>query len=314
MSVLRRPPPLRPGDPIAVVAPASPPRKPGPYQEGLARLRATYDLRTVWRPGGERGYLAASDMARADALHDAIRDPEICAIFCVRGGYGSLRLLSKIDWDLARRSPTLLVGYSDITALHLALYAHARWAGVSGPVVTEWGRADEATLDSFWDVSGGNTTDFTSRFDASLGPLTFGTARGPLLGGNLAVLSRLLGTPYAPDFDGAILVLEEVSEAPYRVDRMLAHLEHAGVLDAVAGVVLGHFTTGDLDPDKPTLSLSAVFDDYFSGRSYPVVEGLPYGHRLPRCSLPIGVPVHLEAGTDAVSLRMETPAVRSENA
>jgi len=307
--MLRRPPPLPPGASIAVVAPASAPRDLTTYEEGLARLQDTYDVRTAWTSGTERGYLAAPDADRAAALHQAIEDPEIRAIICVRGGYGGLRLLPRIDWALARAHPTLLVGYSDVTALHLALYARARWTGLSGPVVTEWLQADAATLESFEAWSRGETPALVDTFDASLTPLSRGIATGPLLGGNLAVLTRLVGTPFAPDFEGAILVLEEVAEAPYRVDRMLAHLQLAGVLDTVSGVLLGEFTTGDLDPETPTLSLDAVFDDYFGDRSYPVVTGLPYGHRLPRCTLPIGVPTQLQASDRDASVTVQSPVV-----
>jgi muramoyltetrapeptide carboxypeptidase len=255
--------------------------------------------------------LSAPDADRVDALHRAIEDPDIRAIFCVRGGYGCLRLLHRIDWALARRHPTLLVGYSDVTALHLAFYTKARWTGLSGPVVTEWAEADPATLDSFQAWCRGTPSDLIGNFDAGLTPLASGTASGPLLGGNLSVLSRLIGTPFAPDFEGAVLVLEEVAEAPYRVDRMLAHLEHAGVLDAVAGVILGTFTTGELDPDKPTLFLDDVFDDYLGTRSYPVARGLPYGHHLPRCSLPMGAPVQLRATAEETSLTAQSPVVDS---
>jgi len=291
------------------MAPASPPRSPKSYTDGLARLRETYEVRHAWTPGAERGYLAAPDADRVRALHRAIGDPEIRAVFCVRGGYGCLRLLPHLDWDLARTSPTLLVGYSDVTALHLAFYARADWTGLSGPVVTEWARADDDTLGSFRAWSEGRSPPLLEGFDAALQPLSPGTATGPLLGGNLAVLSRLVGTPYAPEFAGAILVLEEVHEAPYRVDRMLAHLQHAGVLDAVGGVVLGTFTTGSLDAGTPTLSLEEVFEDYFGDRAYPVVRGLPYGHHLPRCSLPLGVPVRLHATSTQAAMTPQTALV-----
>ncbi len=307
--MLRRPPPLSPGASIAVVAPASPPRTQATYEHGLARLKETFDVRHAWSPGAERGYLAAPDPDRIAALHRAIEDPDIRAIICVRGGYGCLRLLPRIDWDLARQHPTLLVGYSDVTALHLAFYAEAHWPGVSGPVATEWAEADAATLGSFQAWSRGDIADFVDDFEATLTPLAPGTVTGPLLGGNLSVLSRLLGTRFAPDFEDAVLVLEDVAEAPYQVDRMLAHLEHAGLLDAVAGVILGLFTTGNLDPDKPTLSLNDIFEDYLASRSYPVVKGLPYGHCLPRCSLPIGVPVQLRATADEASITAQSAVV-----
>ena len=307
--VPRRPPPLSPGAPVVVVAPASPPRSADTYQAGLDRLRSTYDVRWAWTPGSERGYLAAPDAERVAALNRAISDPEIRAIVCVRGGYGCLRLLPKIDWDRARQHPTLLVGYSDVTALHLAFYTKANWAGLSGPVATEWAQADDATLASFRGWAEGGTPGFVEAFDASPTALAPGTAVGPLLGGNVAVLTRLLGTPFAPDFEGAILVLEEVAEAPYRVDRMLTHLQQAGVLDAVAGVVLGTFTTGSRTPNTPTLTLEEVFRDHLADRPYPVVKGLPYGHHLPRCSLPIGVPMRLDATSTRVALTAETPLV-----
>jgi len=291
------------------VAPASPPRSADTYQAGLDRLRSTYDVRQAWTPGSERGYLAAPDAERITALHRAVEAPEIRAIICVRGGYGCLRLLPKIDWDRARRHPTLLVGYSDVTALHLAFYAKAAWPGLSGPVVTEWAQADDATLASFRDWAEGGTPSFVEAFDGPLTALAHGTASGPLLGGNLAVLTRLLGTPFAPDFGGAILVLEEVDEAPYRVDRMLTHLQQTGVLDAVSGIVLGAFTTGSLNPDRPTLPLTEVFRDHLADRPYPVVTGLPYGHHLPRCSLPIGVPVRLRVTPRHAALTAEASLV-----
>jgi muramoyltetrapeptide carboxypeptidase len=140
-------------------------------------------------------------------------------------------------------------------------------------------------------------------------PMRPGTVTGPLLGGNLSVLSRLVGTPYAPTWEGAILVLEDVAEAPYRVDRMLAHLRHAGILDAVGGVVLGDFGPGADEADPPTLALETVFDDYFGDRPYPVATGLRYGHLLPRCSLPIGSPVRLTVSSGSVQFAAAAPVV-----
>ena len=289
-------PSLHPGDSVAVVAPASPPRSPEEYRSGLEALRSLYDVETYWAPGNERGYLAAPDARRAEALNEAIATPEIRAVICLRGGYGSLRLLSRIDWGAARAHPTLLIGYSDVTALHLAFYARADWVGVSGPVVTEWATLDDRTLAPFRRLV---ETGTLALDEEALIPVNHGTATGPLLGGNLSVLSRLVGTPYAPDWDDAILVLEDVAEAPYRVDRMLSHLQHAGVLAAVEGVILGDFGEGATEEDEPTLSLDTVFADYLAERPYPVAKGLPYGHLLPRYSLPIGAPVafSVEAGS-----------------
>lgn len=296
---------MRPGANVAVLAPASPPRSTDEYEKGLVHLRRLYDVQMVWAPGAERGYLSAPDAARASALHHAMKAPTVRAIFCVRGGYGTLRLLDRVRWSLARRHPTLLVGYSDITALQLALYARAGWTSLSGPVVTEWGRADTKTIEHFRGLAEGHRLLQAD----SLTPLSDGCAQGPLLGGNLSVLSRLVGTPYAPSFRGSILCLEDVAEAPYRVDRMLAHLKHAGILRVVNGVVLGHFST-EPKRSSPTLSLQEVFADYFADRPYPVATGLSYGHLLPRKTLPLGAPVSLEARRGDGQLRSLAPVVR----
>ena len=297
-----RPPALRPGDPVAVIAPASPPRTVRDYHAGLDRLRQFYDVQLAWAPGAERGYLAAPDADRAAAFHRALQRPDIRAIFCVRGGYGTLRLLNRIRWPLARQHPTLLVGYSDITALQLALHARAGWTSLSGPVVTEWAEADDETLDHVRTLAEGRCPPLSS----DLTPLCSGTARGPLIGGNLSVLSRLVGTPYAPQFQGSILCLEDVAEAPYRVDRMLSHLEHAGILQAVDGVVLGDFSTGSV-VSPPSLSLEEVFRDYLGDRPYPVATDLSYGHLLPRRTLPLGGRVALDVTDTEGRLKLLSP-------
>jgi muramoyltetrapeptide carboxypeptidase len=308
----RRPPPLHPGDAVAVVAPASPPRDADRYREGLDRLRDLYDVRSAWTPGKERGYLAAPDADRARALNRAIGDPDVRAILCVRGGYGCLRLLDRVDYPAARRRPTLLVGYSDVTALHLALHRHAGWAGLSGPVVTEWPVADTATLDGFRAAAEGRArTDLLGGEARLVGGSLDAPVSGPLLGGNLSVLSRVVGTPYCPSLEGALLVLEDVGEAPYRIDRMLAHLRLAGAFAEAAAVVLGDFS--DCTPgDAPSLSLDTVFEDYFGAGVPPTVAGLDYGHRLPRRTLPIGVSATLAPGAEGPQLTLDQQAVAPE--
>jgi muramoyltetrapeptide carboxypeptidase len=187
----------------------------------------------------------------------------------------------------------------------MALYARAGWTSLSGPVVTEWAQADEETIGHVRQLAEGHCPPLASDLTA----LRPGTARGPLLGGNLSVLSRLVGTPYAPRFRGSILCLEDVAEAPYRVDRMLAHLQHAGILRAVNGVVLGAFSTGP-DSSSPSLSLEEVFRDYLADRPYPVATGLSYGHLLPRRTLPLGGRVTLEATSEGGTLTLSSPIVR----
>jgi len=306
----RKPLPLRPGDPVAVVAPASAPRDADRYRRGLDRLRTDYEVRSAYAPKAPHGYLSASDAYRARRVNAAIADPDIRAIFCARGGYGSLRLLSRLDMETAAgRSPLLLVGYSDITVLQWAFYRQMGWTSISGPVVTEWALDDDRMLAPFQALAGGESIAFTGPDDTSLQPLRPGRADGPLLAGNLSVLTRLLGTPYMPDLSGAILALEDVQEPPYRLDRMLAHLNLAGVLDDLGGAVIGDLSPAAPDDGAPTLSVERVLNDYFGTRPYPVATNLWYGHLHPRLSLPIGSRVALRVTDADATLQMTEPVV-----
>lgn len=302
--VQHRPAPLRPGDRVAVIAPASAPHDADRATAGLDRLRAAgYEVEMAYTPGEHHGYLSAPDPDRLGTLNRCLNRSDLRALFCIRGGYGTLRILQSIDYFGARQNATLLVGYSDITALQLALYAKAGWTSLSAPVITEWGEADDATLDHFHQWARGNVPGpLASLDDAPLRPVSTGYAHGVLLGGNLSMLTRLIGTPFLPPLDGAILFLEDVGEAPYQIDRMLAHLDLAGLLDDLSGVVLGAFDPPDDAPDRPSLALNQVFHDYFARRPYPVAAGLQYGHFTPRLTIPIGVRAHLTVSDQAATL------------
>ena len=287
-------PVLQPGAPAHLIAPASPPRDVGAYPDILTAVRRDWSIRTAYMPGTSRGYLSAPDAERADALQHALTDPDAKAVMCVRGGYGCLRLLPHLDWGaLQQATPRWIVGYSDITALQLACWHRLGWASISGPVATEWPKLSQemrsavfrSTRPDSWTPAPPPEADPPT-------PLTTGTATGPLVGGTLSVLTRLLGTPYMPDLSGAILLLEDVQEPPYAIDRMLMHLELAGVLDTLAGVVLGQFSVPE-SVSEPTLSIETVLADYFADRSYPVLINVPYGHCLPRLCLPMGVPMRI---------------------
>jgi muramoyltetrapeptide carboxypeptidase len=304
------PPPLHPGDRILVLAPSSAPRTPQELTQGLDCLRALgYEADLDFDANVQHGYLAAPDAERLRVLNRALRRTDVQAIVSIRGGYGALRLLPHLDYDAARRHPKLLIGYSDVTALHWALLARAGWKSLSGPVLTEWPDLDPAAMQLFQTLLQGRQPDALHLPDAPpLEPLTPGTAEGVLVGGNLSVCSRLVGTPYAPDLSGAILFLEDVEEAPYRVDRMLAHLALAGWLDDLGGVVLGRFTTGTVS--GPSLPLDTVFRDYFADRPYPVATGLPYGHFMPRATIPIGTRARLTVSNNATTLALLEPVTR----
>ncbi len=302
--------PLRPGATIAVVAPGSAPRDPAKLEAGIAHLEARgYHVARARPAYAPRGYLSGPDAERLAELNGALRDPQIDALFCARGGYGCLRLLPGLDYAAARAHPKLLVGYSDITALHLALYARAGWPGLSGPMVAvEWHAIDADTERLFWPLAKGAAPQpLLGPGGEALRPERPGTAEGVLLGGNLSVVTRLVGTPYLPPLEGAILFLEDVGEPPYRIDAMLAHLKLAGVLRRLGGLVLGHFTGWEEKAEPPTLSLHDVLADYVADLACPVASGLAYGHVPRKSTVPLGVRARLEVTGEAAALSILEP-------
>jgi muramoyltetrapeptide carboxypeptidase len=293
-----RPPALAPGDRVAVVAPASPFDRES-FEAGLRVLARRY------RPSLPEGlfararYLAGDDGRRRDELLAALTDEGIAAVFAARGGYGSLRLLPKLRVD--GLLPKLLVGFSDITTLHLAVQS-AGWTSVHGPVITQLGTQPGEVVERLFDLL--ESTGVPAPPLAGVG-LVGGTAEGPLLGGNLSVLTRLLGTPYLPPLDGAILLLEDVGERPYRLDRMWTHLALCGVFDRVRGVALGGFT--DCEEPSGEYGSAEVLATLAAEAGLPCVAGLPVGHGAVNMPLPLGVRVRLDA--DAGRLEFLEPAV-----
>lgn len=283
-----RPPRLRPGSRVAVVAPGSAPA-PEALSDGLAALRSAGYLPVDYvSPLTPAGYLAAPDADRTAALLDALRDPTIEALFCARGGYGTMRLLPHLPYAELTR-PKLVVGYSDITALHLALYCRCGWPGLAGPMVApDWPALPRERAASF--------RDWTQETAApapmvSGAPLVEGTADGWLLPVNLSVLTGLLGTPYLPALSGAILVIEDVGEAPYRIDRMLCQLRLSGVLKDVAGVIGGQFTDCHPPADHPHPTTAAVLREALHEATYPVAVDFPFGHGPTSRVIPFGTAV-----------------------
>lgn len=298
---------------IGVAAPSSAPRDDEAVARGVTALRSNgLDLQFIRETFPTFGYLAGTDETRADELNALIRDPAVRMILCARGGYGGLRLLDRIDYEAARRNAPILVGYSDVTALQLALLARSGIPSVSGPMVAvEWGSdggIDPQTEESFWRLM--SDKPYGALAANSYPPLRGvreGVANGRLVGGNLTVLSRLIGTPYLPNFDGAVLFIEDIGEPPYRVDGMLAQLRHAGILDAVAAVLIGDFSESTDEPGKPTLSMADVFHDYFAALACPVVAGLPYGHMPKKESIPIGLLARVEVLDESATVTILDP-------
>jgi muramoyltetrapeptide carboxypeptidase len=305
--LLNKPRALSAGATIGIIAPASLPTDLSAIDRGIATLESRGYRIKRFRERFERfGFLAGPDELRIEEINSMLADPEVDAIVCVRGGYGTLRILPHIDYDAARANPKLLVGYSDITALHLALLSQANVPGLSGPMVAvEWGEPDEPSEELFWALThGGGIGDLVHPSTEPLAPVKQGIAEGPLIGGNLSLITRLIGTRFMPDLNGAILFIEEVGEEPYRIDGLMAHLKLSGVLDRIAGLVVGGITEWEPEHDRPTLSLDDVLDHYLSPMEIPVARGLAYGHFPVKHAMPIGVRARLRVDNETASLSL----------
>lgn len=291
MEKMLKPRPLKPGDTIGIVAPASPLKNELYLQRGIARLKS-WGFRVVLnRPlnTGE-GYLAGSDEERAAELHAMFASPEVQAIICLRGGYGSLRLLPYLDYNLIRSRPKLFLGYSDITALHVALVQRAELVTFHGPMIYPELGGDlapytEAALRSMLRGSLSSTTLHCLPHKGFT--VVPGRARGRLIGGNLSLLTSTLGTPFEIDTREAILFWEEVDEPLYRVDRMLTQLLLAGKLAAAAGIAIGEcIGCGNLEE---------LLRERLAPVGIPCLYGLPCGHGIDVATLPLGVVATLDA-------------------
>lgn len=281
--------PLTPGARVRLIAPSGPFAH-ADFERGVERLRRRYDVQ--YDPGilERSGYLAGSDERRLRELQSAIDDPECAGIIAARGGYGATRILGRLDLAGLRARPKLLVGFSDITALH-ALWARERVGSVHAGMVAALGRAEDAQCERYLQALAGH---FPERW-SGLNALSPGRAEGVLLGGNLAVLSALLGTPFFPPLDGAVLFLEDIGERPYRVDRMLTSWQQAGAFERVRAIVLGAFVQADPGPDGVTVE--DVLAERLGSLGIPVAAGLPAGHVDDNIELPFGARVALDTST-----------------
>jgi muramoyltetrapeptide carboxypeptidase len=306
-SALIYPPLLAKGDTITIVAPASPPLKPGVIHEAIARL-TKYGFKI--KPGRflrERdGYLAGSDEQRAADINAAFADPEVKGVFCLRGGYGSCRILPLLDYAAIRANPKVFLGYSDITAMHLAILVKSRLVTFHGSNASSaFEPANLASCERMLMADrrtpGDGVLFERNRARKGIKTIVPGRAKGRLIGGNFTCLLRLIGTPWEPDFRGAILFLEDTGEKAYRIDGMFTHLRLAGLLRQIGGLVLGQF---DYDSDKREQArIAEVLPREAKRLGVPCVTGAPIGHFSGQIILPQGVDAELDADAGRLSFR-----------
>lgn len=285
-TVIRPYPALRPGDRVAAVAPAGPFDR-ATFDAGLEVIGGRYRVHVDSGIWSRHRYLAGGDIRRLAELSAALADPQVKAVFCARGGYGAMRLLAGLNG--VSPSPKPLVGFSDIAAIHAWLQREGQ-VSIHGPVLTQLGKLGAPTHERLFSL-----LEATAPAAPLTGTETYveGIAEGPLLGGNLAVLTRLLGTPFLPPLDGAILLLEDVGERPYRLDRMWTHLALAGIFRRIRGIVLGSFT-GCEERDADYTS-GEVLRDLATATGLPCAAGFPIGHGDLNEPVPLGVRVRLDA-------------------
>jgi muramoyltetrapeptide carboxypeptidase len=314
---LLKAPRLKPGDTIALINPSGAVYERAPYAVATETLQALgFRVREAPHLRARHGHFAGTDVQRAADVNAMFADPGVHGLLALTGGSGGNRMLPLVDYAAIRRTPKFLGGFSDLTALLNAVHVQTGLITFHCPVgVSEWnafsvGWLRGAVMDA-QALTLANVQDKGDNLVAKSGRITTlrgGRARGPLVGGNLAVLTAMAGSAYWPRFDGAILFLEDTNEYIYRVDRMLSTLKLAGALDRVAGVVLGGFTNcGPGDGSYGTLTLDEVFDDYFKPLDVPVYSGALFGHIRLKFTLPVGLPVEMDA--DAGTLRFLQPAV-----
>ena len=279
---------LRPGSLIGVTAPASP-FAPDVFEQGVRALREMgFEVRYSEDLFDSCGYLAGPDEQRAAAFNRLVADPEIDAIMCARGGYGSLRILPLLDYARVAEHPKAVIGFSDVTALLWALYSRCGLIGFHGPLVTTLADAAPADRSALWNAVA-SEGHLRLHFE-SAAVIRSGHACAPVAGGNLTTLCHLLGTPYAPAFRDHIVFLEDRGEAPYRLDRMLTQMKMAGCFDGMQGLVLGSFKDCGARED-----VWGVVAEMFADAEWPILAGVDAGHSGPNVTIPLGVEAALDA-------------------
>lgn len=299
---------LKKGDTIGIISPASAPNDLFKIEKGVTYLESLgYNVKVGKHSGSYHGYLAGTDEQRVNDLHEMFKDKEVKAIICTRGGYGSPRLLDKIDYKLIAKHAKIFVGYSDITAIQMAFLEKANLLTFAGPMlaVDLFNSVSPFTEEMFWALLTSNKKFGRIELPGNekIFPVVKGIAKGRLIGGNLATFLSVAGTQYFPDLKHKILLLEEISEAPYRVDRMLNQLKLMGAFKKISGLILGSFVDcNEPDPDKKTLTTGEVVANYVDKLNIPVVYNFSHGHIHDLITVPFGAFFQLNASKSIVEI------------
>jgi muramoyltetrapeptide carboxypeptidase len=301
-----RPKKLTKGDLIGIISPASSADDLTKVETGVKYFeKLGYKIEVGKNVGKSQGYLAGSNEERLNDLHYMFKKKDVKAIISIRGGYGSTRLLDKIDYNLIRMNPKIFVGYSDITALQMAFFTRAGLVTFAGPMVAVdfHNEVDPSAEENFWMMVTTNKKigKVVCLNGEKIFQLTKGDKNGRIIGGNLSLITSLVGTKFLPPMRDKILMLEEIGEAPYRIDRMLNQLRLAKVFNQVSGIILGAFIDcNEKDPTKKTLTLNEVIEDYFAKLKIPVVYNFRHGHIKDNLTIPLGINIRLNANKGCI--------------
>ncbi|ABB22911.1 S66 peptidase family protein [Pelodictyon luteolum] len=306
---------LAPGETIGLISPSSHSTRPERIEQAVSYLEKNgYRVKPSRHLNRISTDPEVADREKLYDLHAMFQDPAVRAVICLRGGAGASRLLGSIDYELIRKHPKIFIGYSDITALSLAILAKTGLVNFSGPMLaTELHDPTPCTEEHFWGMLTSPLFALSIRNCPAhrISVLRPGTAEGPLIGGNLTMLSSMVGTPFLPSLDGALLFLEDVNEASYRIDRMLAQLLNAGQLEGCRAILFGQFSNGGVQQEEED-RLLRIFN-YYADRCRnlgPVVTGLSYGHVADLMTLPVGAHCRVEvSGSGAFSLGATAPVI-----
>lgn len=304
---------LKFGDTLGFIAPSGVLRKEGIIELAKAEAeRMGFKVKLGDSCHNRYGYLAGTDAERAHDVNAMFLDDEVDAIICLRGGYGAMRILDLLDWDMIAAHPKIFVGFSDVTALHIALLQRCNMVTIHGPMSSGWG---DSPLDDFSRESLYRTLMNPTPVGELVNPPEYprqtvnpGVAEGQLVGGNLTLIAASLGTPWQLDTTGRILFIEDVGERTYCLDRMLTQMRLAGMFDKCAGVVFGDFSDCPIEYPAFGLTLEEIIRDVVKPCGKPIFTGLRCGHCTPKLTLPFGVRCRMDA--DACTLTVLESAVK----